>query len=652
MNCLASAGPSEQATRFDEVKPFHTVEKVKEAILTNSLRRLFRRPFSQGFTDGSICTTPLPISENQIDMHRSMLVHDQQTLLQEGVDFSLTRTLNKVAQTATSVAGVTAEDMFQKIWDTQNSNAGAQTTGAHCDDNGSTINGFPVGECPRDEGIEATVPSNISDYTPTALVNRIDLASAGWRNCGEHRIIYGKRGVPSFRKNLVIFEAVLPNPKPGCRSGCRDVIEFWVNLSNDSNPGSRANKLEDFFYNGLPGFSPVVSVNHYNSSTNASFYGNSQSGQIRTNQFLQFPWRLKEFKTMTTCAGGNCDIDIVPISVKANPFGPLWNKDTGTALANNFQNSVVSQVTDALLGHPDIGSMSYGVSNQFNAASSNSQNGGGEDNYTMEMNDATDASFRNALSAAGSTLTQPLTNQQIANRALTQSCAGCHQPGVFGLTAANSIGLGQSWPNALNFVHVDVSMNANLNGMPEFNAANFAGNNEGSNLSPALLNDFLPARETNLVTEYNKEICNCEPNLVLSPRLDLPLIRANNRVISEAVIDLTPPELIERARRSIQREQEILKKEKPSKKVWDESIRKQREILADLDKNMAHVTNLRSLRARDNDSRRIVETERLPRGTFKGMDKKEMAEFKAKLAAENEMQHPTRQTTTGSFRTH
>ena len=308
-----------------------------------------------GFEDGAMCVTPMPIAAPNIDMHRSLFVHDDATL--SAGNFSLRRTLQKLADdVVASAPGTTPETIFKQFWDTQNDAANQETAGnPHCSDSNGKINGIPLNRCPRPEDIEASgtaadVISRINnDYKPIALVNRIDLADQGWKNCGEHRIVYGKN---VSIKNLIIFEAVLPNPKPGCRSGCRDVIEFWVDLSNDLAPVSRAAKLQNFFYNGLPGFRPVVHTSHYASGV-SSVYGGSGSGQIRTNQFLfragmpPTVWTLKEFKTLLSCAGGVCDYDFFPVSVKGNPYGVLWNRDIATGAATPdvpFENTYATPI--------------------------------------------------------------------------------------------------------------------------------------------------------------------------------------------------------------------------------------------------------------------------------------------------------------------
>jgi hypothetical protein len=102
-----------------------------------------------------------------------------------------------------------------------------------------------------------------------------------------------------------------------------------------------------------------------------------------------------------------------------------------------------------------------------------------------------------------------LTGQQIVNRAAAMSCAGCHMPVAFGLLNANSIGPGLSWPDALSFVHVDTPPAVSIAGQPGFNPSHFGGNSQGFNISPALLNVFLPARRTTLANLHNLDVCDC-----------------------------------------------------------------------------------------------------------------------------------------------
>lgn len=493
-----------------------------------------------GFQDGAMCVAPTAISEADLDPHRSLMVHDAATL--GAGDFSLRRTLQKLSSdVAADAPATTPLSIFRQLWDTQAAAPGVDASNPHCSDADGKIGSYPFNRCPRPEaaeavGTDAVVDARIDGYQPIALVNRIDLADAGWRNCGEHRIIYGKPA-GGIRKNFIIFEAVLPNPKPGCRSGCRDVVEFWTALSDDPSPASRAAKLETFFYAGLPGFRPVVHTSHYASGV-SSVYGGSGSGQIRTNQFIAGDvWTLKEFKTLLSCAGGACDYDLMPISVKVNPYGVLWNRDVAggsapsappanafatpiaglAALAADFQGEVLAQVTPARLGNPDINVFSYEVQPDKNAAESQSSPPLAIDHYRNQANAAADAAFRADLAAAGAALMPPLTSDQIINRALAHSCAGCHQPSAFGLTAANAIGPAMNWPPALAFVHVDVATRA-FGPADGFDPAVFDGNTTAFNLSPALLGTFLPSRTTTLATQANADVCDCVRKPARLPR--------------------------------------------------------------------------------------------------------------------------------------
>lgn len=463
-----------------------------------------------------LCLIPPTTLDAAIDPHRSLFVHDRPTL--DGKDFSLKRTLGQIAgQVAPLVPGTTAVTIFRQFWDTQNVPPGVAPGGPHCT---GSLNGFPI-NCPRNEGSEAVgteaqIVVRMAEYKVIALVNRIDLATKGWPNCGEYRIVYGKSG-GGIAKNFIIFEAVLPNPKPGCREGCVQVAEFWKALSTVNDPIVRAKRLEEFYYAGLPGFRPVVHVDHYSATGVTSSYGSSGSGQIRTNQFLQTgpfqPWLLKEFKTVIDCGSPPCKFAIVPTMVRVNPFGPLWNEDNPDPRAGDFQADTLLQT--AQLGSGTLMGISYGVDLANDAGQSMSLPGAGfVDNYRQQMNGAAAIAFRIGL------VTGALTANQMANRALTQSCAGCHMPSTFGLNLPNSIGSVLTptgslvasvdrWPGVVSagFVHVDVPTNIR----PEL-AANPAafGVGLGQEISLALLNFFLPERKNFLIGQLNAARCTCK----------------------------------------------------------------------------------------------------------------------------------------------
>ena len=614
-----------------------------------------------GFEEGGMCVAPTPISETSVDPHRSLFVHDAATL--NAGNFSLQRTLQKLSDdVVASVPSVTPQAIFRQLWDTQNDSGSAVTaSNPHCSDNNGKIGAYPFNKCPRAEGdqaqgTDADVVTRLGEYRPVALVNRLDLADAGWKNCGEHRIVYGKGGL-GISKNFIIFEAVLPNPKPGCRSGCRDVIEFWSGFSSDPSPASRAAKLEAFYYAGLPGFRPVVHTSHYSSGV-ASVYGASGSGQIRTNQFLsnaaagQGPWTLKEFKTLLSCAGGVCDYDLMPVNVKSNPYGVLWSKDvanggTPTAPPNNphatpitglsalaaaFQSEVLAQVTLDRLGNPDINSITFEVRPDKNAAESQSQ-GPPIDHYANQFNSSTDAGFKTSLNAVAGSV--GLTGVQIVNRAMANSCAGCHLPTAFGLTSANSIGPGKSWPAALNFVHVDVASQV-FGPADGFDPGQFGGNANGFSISPALLGTFLPARRTVLATNANESVCDCvrKPGLLVSDRLS------------------RFKEILTRSRVGVRAQLDAVQKSTLAKS--DVSAEDQRRFLAE---SKAVVTRAES--ARNEEFRRLgiafaePDLKSIP-VMLSGERLSGASLTAAKLAAAQQMAtaEPPRQSITGSFRVH
>lgn len=439
----------------------------------------------------NFCFQPPLVDPATVNVDRSLFVHDTATLT--GADFSLKRTLTKIASDAVArgATGATAETVFRDLWDTQNTAASAAAAGgAQCDDAGTTLNGFP-NACRAAEGAQAkaaNLDAEMANYQPIGIVNRLDLAAEGWKNCGEHRIIYGRQS--GIQKATIIFEAVLPNPTPGCETGCRGVASYWYQLSSVADPVDRAARLEKLYYTGIPGYEPVIRVDHYAAKTSGGYSGGS--GQIRINEFLQQPWMLKEFKLALDCSAAPCKLEPVPIPVKVNPDGHLWT-EAAAGLAHDFQqDAVLPQVNDLAIN--DINKFGYQVQLPFDAALSEEQTGGIADNY-LEAYTAVPGipgGFRAALVSAAGGAPSPLTDRQIVNRANALSCAGCHQPGTFGLTAANAIGPGMSWPLSASFVHVAIADTAGVHA-----------------LSPALTSTFLPARAANLASMLSDRTCFC-----------------------------------------------------------------------------------------------------------------------------------------------
>lgn len=407
----------------------------------------------------------------KVHPRRSLIVTDEVILNR----FPFVRIMDTlVAQSG--VPGLTSLQLFQEWWDTARPAPGLGLGGPHCSDPGiADMNGFPY-SCPRAEGNQALVNpftnplTNPDSYLPIALVNRFDLAPVDGANCGEYRIIYAKRSGITQPGNrvLAIFEAVLPNPAPAeGLEGCRAVAEHWASLTTAMTVDERAQKLEAFYFVGLPGFMPVVHIDNYgNRATN--------TGQVRTNQFMQPVWTLREFKLqLGTCGGAPCSLRFIPVTDKTNPGGTLFNPASVHPQAPAFQNTdFLSQVEPLAVN--DVHRFSMSIADHYNSGQSHSQ---GVENHYVSQFGAGPSPFhfniQNELIAIGSIL-RP---QDVVARAMALSCAGCHQ-----LSNNANLGGGITWPSSLGFVHVGEQTELGPDG-PRFV------------ISPALIDVFLPRRQ-------------------------------------------------------------------------------------------------------------------------------------------------------------
>ena len=415
---------------------------------------------------GLSSTTQAVVSPSQvIDARRSVAVTDTTILAQ----FSLPAVLNQLA-TQNGNPGFTGTLLFRQLWETQNTaaTAGDLQPSAHCTDNGTTLNGFP-NMCRPQEGAQANAgnATNINSYAAIGLFNRFDLAPNDGSNCGEYRIVFGKTSGGGGR-SFMIFEAILPNPRLELGlEGCRQVQAFWRDLSSTADINTRATALKNFYFTGLPGFSPVFAIENYG----FNFAG---AGQIRINMFIQPLWDLKEFKLERQCPGGLCALKAIPVSVKVNPFGDLFNPASPNALAGEFQTHFVSQVP--ILALADINRFNYDVPDKFNTGHSDSQTGGAEDDYVANFGTAANA-FRTAIQNKLTSIGSALTPTQIVARAQALSCAGCHQR-----SNNAAIGGGFTFPPSAGFVQ-----------NTEFTEAGPDGTR--FQLSTALTGTFLPFRK-------------------------------------------------------------------------------------------------------------------------------------------------------------
>ncbi|MCC6874168.1 MAG: hypothetical protein IT378_07650 [Sandaracinaceae bacterium] len=422
-----------------------------------------RQSLTAAITAEGTCTPPV------LDVDRSLVVHDAATLA--SADFSLRRTVQAILDTSGGSA-TTPEAFLDAMLETMRATSRPQPLSGL---------GLPVDA--RDEAdldpAALLDPTAFGGMVPVGLFNRFDLAPADGSNCGEHRIVYAMANGPG--RLFFIFEAALPNPTPNAGiEGCRPVAELWGSLSDSTlfpTPASRAAALAAFYYQGLPGFAPVV--HHAN-------YG-SPVGQIRANLFVERVWQLREWR-----ASFDVGQRAIPVArpVGESPLAQLFDsafdpsKDpefagiTDPALfaveqASFQQEFVNAQI--ALLAAPELSgqpltaqSIVNGVASQFGDRFEEFQSisQGTED----APNTHASAAFRSDVTAhLGAT---GLTELEVLHRAGAMTCGGCHELSSGRAIGRDGNGTTVTWPGTLGFVHID----------------------EGGDLSPALLSFFLPAR--------------------------------------------------------------------------------------------------------------------------------------------------------------
>jgi hypothetical protein len=413
-----------------------------------------------------------------VDPRRSLVVTDQVIL----ANFQFFDVMNQLV--TTSGVPTTPLSLFQQWWDTARVGPGLGL-GPNCNSPGvANMNGFPY-TCPRAEGIQATVnpflspATNPNSYIPIGLFNRFDLAPLTGENCGEYRIVFAKRSgisVPNDR-NLIIFEAVLPNPTPAAGlEGCRLVANFWANLTADPSPTSRGAALRNFYFAGPGGgFMPVLHIDNLGNRPPGT------TGQVRVNMFMSPNWLLREYRIRTDCSAGPCRVQFIPVTVKTNPGGNLFAAGSPHPLAPNFQNAVFpGEVKDLAINNINLFNMD--IPNNFNSGQSDAQSPV-ENHYVNQSggNVALMNNIQNELNLIPSTLTPG----NIVARSMALSCAGCHQ-----LSNGANLGGGLVWPPSLGFVHISEQTDPGPDGPRH-------------RISPALNGTFIPHRKVVFETFLN-----------------------------------------------------------------------------------------------------------------------------------------------------
>lgn len=392
----------------------------------------------------------------------------------------------------------TAATLYAQWWDTQNDKAHGVSNGPHC---GGFLNGFPI-DCPRQEGLlaaESPFDGGADDYFPIALINRFDLAPADGANCGEYRMIFGKTSafgplLSAGDRNLIIFEPQMPNPHPELGlEGCRPIADFWADLS--ATPLlQRGAKLEQFYFEGIDGFPPALHIDHLGPN----------AGQIRSNQFMLLRnyfgegaklqlWQLREYEVVKPFL--SFDIQIRQVTVKTNPFANLYDDSKFSFRGPGFRDHFLTQVA-TLASATDVNDLTFDVPEFYDAGQSTEQ--GNESNAVTRFSQGTGA-FADAIQAELDAIGSPLTPTHIVRRAMTTSCAGCHQLSTTG--PDSDLGGGLVFPASLVFTQVSERTVVFCDN--PFQGLCFQ-------ISPALRDEFLPRRAEVLNTFLQGDVSTAQ----------------------------------------------------------------------------------------------------------------------------------------------
>lgn len=517
-------------------RPFATIQTLSLTLGTLALLAPACVPAEEAgeeSAEAAACTDP-SVSPADILPERSLAISDP-AVLGDGLSgpFRLDVVLRQLVRQANPAltdvtAGPVAVELNEQWWSTF-AVANGDTARPHCDSPdpralpgvlGPSFNGF-LWQCPRAEASNATAP--LSSWTPTALFYRPDLMPTDARNCGEARIVYARNA-----STMVIFEAKIPNPTPGCVEGCRQVARYWANFSTELVNGQRLgapvlrDRLQRFYFLGtaIPGLGPVIHINNLAGSSGGAYAGSS--GQVRTNVISNGPWELKEFAVRRIAGTNPRRIELRPQTDKVNPSPllfadlPTGNDPTSVELRNRittFRQQFIAQ---------DVERLAFGDVNSFTMApadtanSGQSRSGGGEPSNPSTDYRGAGVQIRALIDAQLNTLrsrpTRPLTNLSIDTnvilaRATAMSCSGCHFNAINAPIGNNPSGQPEFWPAAAGFVHVTNTTSGR----------DISGGTSGFRLSSALNQVFLPARQAVLANFLNRSRCTTCPSPSPSP---------------------------------------------------------------------------------------------------------------------------------------
>jgi hypothetical protein len=378
-----------------------------------------------------------------IDVARSLVITDPSVL--SGI------TLERVLQSLIDRAGVnmTPLQLYRQWFDTQNPKPGLAVADApHCDDvvtNGNTtFNGY-MRRCPTPEGVLATTdPFGGHEYAAAGIANRFDQTPADGSNCGQYRIVFSRlTGTVGTTGVQIIFEGVLPNPNPAAGiAACRPVAQFLADLSGIASANERRTRIEQFFFDGIPGFAPLIKAEHF-----------TNGGRVRNKHVTFVPQpaaRFYQFVIEKRCSNDACRLLMVPDVVENAPYPSLYNASLDTPFGAQFRDEFIRQIPTLAIKDINyyvnfpkqylVGETSPPDSSQF----------GNAPPFVTSLTSAAGQSFEARIQQELTRIGSTLTPREVVLRADTQDCFGCHNLGA-------DAGDGIHFPASLLNTHITIS---------------------------------------------------------------------------------------------------------------------------------------------------------------------------------------------------
>jgi mono/diheme cytochrome c family protein len=350
-----------------------------------------------------------------LNLQRSFAISDKAIL----AGFTFDRVLSQLVARS-GVSGMTAESLYRQRWDTQNPGPGRDASMPHCDDeltNGKpSHNGFPR-RCPTMEGVLVNEAYRPEDFFAIAITNRFDLADAAGTTCGQYRIVFAHRNEPPLQPLHIIFEGALANPNPAAGlASCRPVAQFWADLSAIDSMDERRVRLERFFFDGIPGFAPVVDPAHYR---------HAPAG-IRTLQSRGDSQRFYQFRVVTERGR----LFMKPDVLENLPFDRLFDASLAGERGERFRAEFLKHVST--LATRDVNLYHMAIPAEFLMVESDPDVGNDEPAFiysipfTRGLNSSAGLAFREAINAELRKSGSALPAAKVIMRAETQNCVGCH----------------------------------------------------------------------------------------------------------------------------------------------------------------------------------------------------------------------------------